>query len=154
LRRSDEKTLLSPARVTFGPLSTHSETLMRLTLHPSPPSGQHIGFLRNLATGNSGSRLQGEIFTVPASSELHQATASRHPCVQPTSFERQPPCPPHPRRPWRALMLTPKQTENASSEPTSAPDLFNQTAQSKSSLPLSLRSTLYCSAAWIFLRFC
>ena len=135
----------SPNRAAFGPRATHSETLKRLTLHPT--SFQHTGFLRNLATGNGESRLQGEIFTVPTSSELHQTTDSRHPCVQPTSFERQPLCPPHPRRPWRALMLEPKQTENASSEPPSAPDLFNQTAQSKSSLPLSLRSTIYCSAS-------
>gem|GEM_PF-3245195 len=50
--------------MAFRPQSTHSETLMRLTLPPSPC--QHIGFLRNLAIGNGGSRLQREIFTAPA----------------------------------------------------------------------------------------
>ncbi|MDH4444992.1 MAG: transposase [Akkermansiaceae bacterium] len=64
LRRADEKTLLSPPRVAFGPRATHSETLMRLTLHS--PSFQHTGFLRNLATGNGRSGLAGGIFTVPA----------------------------------------------------------------------------------------
>lgn len=147
LRRADGKTLLSPPRVAFGLWATHSETLMRLTLHS--PSFQHTGFLRKLATGNGGLRLAGEIFTVPASSELHQATDSRHPWDLTTSSERQPLCPPHPRRPWWALMLEPKQTENASSEPPSAPDLFNQTAQPESSRPLSLRSSLYCSAVFI-----
>ena len=78
----------------------------------------------------------------PTETLIHSPNPSR-PSAYPTTSLASHEAPCNRLTSWASLSLDP--------EPTSAPDLCNQTAQPKSSRSLSLRSNLYCSS-FLFLR--